>query len=113
MDIMEIIPGKRKGSSLFFYKGFKYLEDNQCTRVARCSSRKNYCRATVHFVTEIEMIQNFSELKEDKDFFIKGKHTRFPDPDANIWRAMKSVMIERAETTNEKLINIFDSVCSG
>ncbi|KAH0563652.1 hypothetical protein KQX54_003834 [Cotesia glomerata] len=88
---MKIIPGKRNDSVLFYHNGFKYLQDYQCKKVARCSYRKSGCKATLHFVSEID---------------------DFPEEDADVWRAMKKVMIEEAETTNEKLVDIFDDVCS-
>ncbi|KAH0561296.1 hypothetical protein KQX54_016095 [Cotesia glomerata] len=109
---MKIIPGKRNDSVLFYHNGFKYLQDYQCKKVARCSYGKSGCKATLHFVSEIEFIANFSELNENVDFFIKNNHSDFPEEDADVWRAMKKVMIEEAETTNEKLVDIFDDVCS-
>lgn len=107
---MDIIPGKKKDSSLFLYKGFKYLEDKLCKKVARCSSRKLGCKATVHFVEDISDIDDFKTLKEDVDFFIKKEHTDLPDENGNVWSKMKEVMKEQAQISNEQLINIFNEV---
>ncbi|CAG5071961.1 Protein of unknown function [Cotesia congregata] len=76
---MEIIRGKKEDSTLFFYKGFKYLEDKLCKRVARCSSRKLGCKATLHFIQEISDIEDFENLKEGTDFNILKEHTEFED----------------------------------
>lgn len=107
---MEIIRGKNEDSTLFFYKGFKYLEVKLCKRVARCSSRKLGCKATLHFIQEISVIEDFENVKEGTDFYILKEHTDFEDTHGNVWARMKEVMKKKAVETNEKLIVIFNDV---
>lgn len=112
MDRIDIIPGKRKNSILFFYKGFKYLQDKSCKKVARCSTRMSGCKATLHFVKDINDIEvsEFKKLDENIDFFIKKTHNDIADENENIWIQMKQVMITKAKESNENLINIFNDV---
>lgn len=106
---MFIIPGRRRGSKVLFYKGFTYARDVQSTKIFRCSKSKSSCDAYLYFKKDIGDIKECVDenLKENKDYEIKNRHLHLPDPYKAQWTVLLNIMKKRARETNNGLKEFF------
>lgn len=83
--------------SVYYYDGYKYYRDSRDNGIYRCVQKRNYCYATIIITEAGEIIRN------------ECSHKCPPNYDVLEAIDLTQQLLHKAETSDEKLVTIFQN----